>query len=275
MINNIKSPTKNRRKIVVPFDGEEQFVVPKKGGFGQADNEDYVMVVGKTTSRTPINSELSTTTTTTSVPAEGTTAPAPTPAPATTTTTTAPRTSVPTEGIIPVSTLTTTTTAPAPAPTTTATAPAPCIYNPNDLSTYGCKPSTVVASETPVVKVASTPIVGITPTFPNWASLDCATLKSSIDSLNQTMAVSRFTTDVVNLYNTQLAVAKDLLQKNCPNESPTTDVTAGGFGGGGGGGATPEEQPATEDTAVVESTDNTKMLLVLVGIGVGLYFLMK
>ena len=33
-----------KREKVVPFVGEENFVVPKRGGFGQPDIEGYVMV---------------------------------------------------------------------------------------------------------------------------------------------------------------------------------------------------------------------------------------
>ena len=40
----IKSPRANKRKIVVPFSGEENFIVPKQGGFGQPDNEEWISV---------------------------------------------------------------------------------------------------------------------------------------------------------------------------------------------------------------------------------------
>jgi hypothetical protein len=38
-----------KREIVIPFDGEENFVVPKRGGFGQPDMEGYVMASGRST----------------------------------------------------------------------------------------------------------------------------------------------------------------------------------------------------------------------------------
>jgi hypothetical protein len=267
MKNNITSPTKNRRKIVVPFAGEENFVVPKKGGFGQPDNDKYVMVAGST-SRTPIVTDLSTATPTAPIATESATPTATTTpsVPAESTTTTTPRTttipveSAPTPPIAIVETTPST-----PAPTTTTSQP--CVYDPNDLSTYGCKPKTVIAVE-------QAPIVGITPTFPNWASLDCTTLKAKIDELNRTMAVSRFTTSVIDTYNSQLAIAKDLLQTNCPNENPNTDVTAGGFGSGGGGGA-PEDGVPTEEMPTEEGKSNIGTWLLLGGVALGLYLLSK
>lgn len=42
--NNVK---KTKKRIgVIPFSGEENFVVPKRGGFGQIDNENYFMIAG-------------------------------------------------------------------------------------------------------------------------------------------------------------------------------------------------------------------------------------
>lgn len=41
-----KSTKRVKRDIVVPFDGEEMFIVPKRNGFGQPDMEGYVMAVG-------------------------------------------------------------------------------------------------------------------------------------------------------------------------------------------------------------------------------------
>ena len=42
--NNVKKTKK--REGVIPFSGEENFVVPKRGGFGQIDNENYFMIAG-------------------------------------------------------------------------------------------------------------------------------------------------------------------------------------------------------------------------------------
>jgi YD repeat-containing protein len=66
-----KSTKRVKREIVVPFDGEEMFIVPKRNGFGQPDMEGYVMAVGsnrnlgspttQTTSTTPNVEELETT----------------------------------------------------------------------------------------------------------------------------------------------------------------------------------------------------------------------
>lgn len=65
----IKGNKRVKREIVVPFEGEEMFVVPKRKGFGQPDMEGYVMAVG-TTSSTLEGSTLGspTPTTTTSSP---------------------------------------------------------------------------------------------------------------------------------------------------------------------------------------------------------------
>ena len=41
---NIKSKKHLKREQVIPFSGEENFVVPRKGGFGMSDNEDYISV---------------------------------------------------------------------------------------------------------------------------------------------------------------------------------------------------------------------------------------
>jgi hypothetical protein len=43
----IKSPRANKRKLVVPFAGEENFIVPKQGGFGQPDHEEYISIDNK------------------------------------------------------------------------------------------------------------------------------------------------------------------------------------------------------------------------------------
>lgn len=63
----------------MPFDGEENFVVPKKGGFGQADNDKYVMVTGRvSTTPTPTRSVVTSPTREVITP---TPTPTPTPAP--------------------------------------------------------------------------------------------------------------------------------------------------------------------------------------------------
>jgi hypothetical protein len=38
-----------KREVVIPFEGEEMFIVPKRGGFGQPDMEGYVMASGRNT----------------------------------------------------------------------------------------------------------------------------------------------------------------------------------------------------------------------------------
>ena len=49
MANHIKSTKRTKREMVIPFEGEEMLVVPKKGGFGQPDMEGYVMATGNRT----------------------------------------------------------------------------------------------------------------------------------------------------------------------------------------------------------------------------------
>jgi hypothetical protein len=40
----IKSKKQLKREQVIPFSGEENFIVPRKGGYGMSDNEDYITV---------------------------------------------------------------------------------------------------------------------------------------------------------------------------------------------------------------------------------------
>lgn len=86
MATRTKSTKRVKREIVVPFVGEEMFVVPKRGGFGQPDMEGYVMAVGSnlildttlnttTSSPRPTTSTSTTTPTTTSQPTTTTTQP--------------------------------------------------------------------------------------------------------------------------------------------------------------------------------------------------------
>jgi hypothetical protein len=79
MANTIKSTKRTKREMVIPFEGEEMFVVPKRGGFGQPDMDGYVMAVG---TNAPLNTATSTDlglevprsgTTTTSTTSSGTT----------------------------------------------------------------------------------------------------------------------------------------------------------------------------------------------------------
>ena len=97
MANINKSVRPRKREQVVPFVGEENFIVPKKGGFGQPDNEHYVMVAGGTvtTSDNPTDTTGGTTSTSTSIPvlpAEQTGSTIPSPTGTTTSTITPPET---------------------------------------------------------------------------------------------------------------------------------------------------------------------------------------
>lgn len=44
MAIKIKSKKQLKREQVIPFSGEENFIVPRKGGYGMSDNEDYITV---------------------------------------------------------------------------------------------------------------------------------------------------------------------------------------------------------------------------------------
>jgi YD repeat-containing protein len=84
-----KSTKRVKREIVVPFDGEEMFIVPKRNGFGQPDMEGYVMAVGRGSNLNLGSTSTSTTSSVPNVVGLETTVPRPT---ATTTTTSQPTT---------------------------------------------------------------------------------------------------------------------------------------------------------------------------------------
>ena len=389
MPTRTKSTKRVKREIVVPFDGEEMFIVPKRNGFGQPDMEGYVMAVGRgsnlnlgststsTTSSVPNVVGLETTvprptatTTTTSQPTTTSTQPNTTSstfdqtisAPTTETTSSTPlfqtgstgigstlsgdsggvlpptgTTSTPTTldptgilggayggvavgsgtiaGDTPVGSQTqagTTTilqpsTLPEPIPTTTST-PMTITYGTGtiDLPSGGTGTNTGVVydqygnvissttSQVPVTTTTTTPPIDTTiiteiPTFPNLSDMNCTDLNSEIARLSAVIAVSRFSMQVANAYNNQLATAKTLYNTKCPIKklddttlvltpiggvvTPPIGGGGGGIFGGGGGGVAPDEE-VPQEVAPDESGKRIGLFLVLAIIG-GLYYLTR
>jgi hypothetical protein len=280
MATKIKSTKMLKREQVVPFDGEENFVVPKKGGFGQPDNENYVMVQSKDANFSYLTAPTTTGNTppppTTTIPQtieSGTTTSTTSPTQTQTTTTTTPpveTTPAPTTQVIPTPTTTTTITPIAETlPPEKSQAQIDCEAKGGTYTKSGC----------------SLPAL---PTFPDWSTLDCATLSTQIASLQSTMATSRFANSTIaDAYNTALATAQSTYATKCPitntnvNVSVTTPTTtpivSGGgiFGGGGGGGIgepPTDEVPQTTEEAPKTSGKTWFVLLAIVG---GLYFLTR
>jgi hypothetical protein len=300
----IKGNKRTKREMVIPFEGEEMFVVPKRKGFGQPDMDKYVMAVGSQTGRTP-----TTTTTPTNLPNDGSTnttsgtnipigtpsEPIPT---GTSTTNTNPSPAEPLPNEIPTPPVATpqqlcvsngglwvngacqTSSAPEPLPAETT-----CINSGGAWINGACVTSTnpkVVALTT--TTGTNTPIVDELPTFPVWSSLDCVTLKDKIAEYNAILSTSRFAQNIIDAYNTAIATAQGIYNGKC-NVTPPTPITpitpiveiggggGGGFGGGGGGSA-PEEPQPQEEVAPDESGKRIGIILVLALIG-GLYFLTR
>jgi hypothetical protein len=254
-----KSPKSPIREAVTPFLGEENFVVAKRGGFGQPDNENYVMVAGSGSvavpdapSESPSSSGTSTSTSTPVAPVGtqvGTTPP----------TTTDPST----QADAPVTT---------PPPSTTTP---PVTSDEKTQAQIDCETAGGLY-ENGVCKIAQrTDLV-----FPNFSTLDCATLKAQIDSINSTLATGKFPIEVMTQYTNALASANANYERRCPIAPPTTPTPVipvlpiGGFGGGGFGGGGFGEPPAEGGVAEEPKRSNAGLIIILVGIGF-LYFLTR
>lgn len=129
----------------------------------------------------------------------------------------------------------------------------------------------------PLPPVAAPPVVL---TFPDWASLDCATIKADIADLNNILMTSKFDDATIAAYQQQIELGQKTFYSKCgvvippapPTPAPTpappvTTITTTGvpviattpamggggggrLGGGGGGGAAAEEQkPAGKKAA--------------------------
>lgn len=297
----IESTKKLKRQVVVPFEGEEKFVVPKKGGFGQADNQHYVMVTGSTTlggtptapapspsTSTQIGTDVGTTTSTSSPTQVGTSASttvtgATTPSPTTTqpsgqvttplsniptSTTPPPRTTLPPIVTIGVDT----------APTPSGSTPSTQTYTPSQAQ-LDCEANGGIWSNGTCTNPRSTSggTINTIPTFPNWDTLNCESLKAKISELESTMATSRFAQNVVDAYNSQLAYARSLVSTKCyvaptPTPPPAPAIGGGVFGGGGGGGF--GQEPSADVPQAEEKKSNIGLFLVIGVVG-GLYFLLR
>jgi hypothetical protein len=294
MSATIESAKRLNRQVVVPFDGEENFVVPKKGGFGQPDNEHYVMVTGdgyayatapttiggtptspapSPSTNTQVGTDVGTTTSTSSPTQVGTSASttvtgASTPSSSTTQSSgqvTTPLSNLPTTSsttIVPPKTVTTLGSDTTPSET----------YTPSQAQ-LDCEANGGVWSNGTCTTAPKTDL----PTFPNWDTLNCESLKAKISELESTMATSRFAPNVVDTYNSQLAYARSLVSSKCyvtpPSTTTLAPVVGGGvFGGGGGGGF--GQEPSTETPQVEEKKSNIGLFLVIGVVG-GLYFLLR
>lgn len=255
-----KSPKRLPREMVTPFSGEENFVVPKKGGFGQPDNEHYVMVAGSgsvAVPDAPVESPSSSgTSTSTGIPV----APVGTQVGSTTPPPVDPSTQVD----APVTT---------PPPSTTTP---PVTSDEKTQAQIDCENAGGVYLNGVCNVATRTDLV-----FPDFSKLDCATLKFQIDSINSTLATSKFSVEVTTQYNNALASAKANYERKCPTAPPTNTTPTpvipvlpiGGFGGGFGGGGF-GEPPAEEGVAEEPKKSNAGLIIVLVGIGV-LYYLTR
>lgn len=283
----IESTKKLKRQVVVPFDGEETFVVPKKGGFGQPDNEHYVMVTGSTTlGGIPTAPAPSPTTSTQVSTAEGTTTSTSSPTQVgTSTSTTVTGATQPISTTIEQPTLT----PQVPTTTTTTTSPRPQLPTTVTLETtisqaqLDCEASGGIWSNgtctNPRSGSSSGGTIDTIPTFPNWDTLTCESLRAKISELESTMATSRFAQNVVDAYNSQLAYARSLVTTKCyvaPPPAvvvPVTPPSGGVFGGGGGGGGFGQE-PSAEAPQVEEPKSNIGLFLIIGVVG-ALYFLLR
>jgi hypothetical protein len=287
-----------KREMVVPFNDEHNFIVPKRGGFGQPDNENFVMVVGNYPTTVPSTPSQEPpysldNTNTTAIPIGTPSQPI---SPSTTTTNTNPTPAEPNPSTI--------TTPPLATPEQLCVAPnmwvnGQCIQggveqSPAELTCINsggawingaCVTSTSPKTlATTTTTVTDTPIVDTLPTFPVWSSLDCTTLKDKIAEYNAILSTSRFSQAIVDAYNTAIATAQGIYNGKCnATPTPTTPPIAvidnsgkigggGGFGGGGGGGL--GEPPSSDEVPQEEEKGKFNWLLILAIIG-GIYLLSK
>jgi hypothetical protein len=299
----IKGNKRTKREMVIPFEGEEMLVVPKRGGFGQPDMEGYVMAVGNT-SRTPTtsstpqdlpNDPTNTGTSGTGVPIGQPQEPIYT----STNTSSIPTNTSPAEPLpneIPTPPVATAEQLCASSggtwvngtclPRAVADEPSPaeltCIANGGSWSGGYNGTCTTSSSPKPLVDA---PVVSDLPTFPVWSTLDCVTLKDKIAEYNAILSTSRFAQNIIDAYNTAIATAQGIYNGKCIVTPPTpitpitpiVEIGGGGFGGGfggGGGGSAPEEPQPQEEVAPDESGKRIGIILVLALIG-GLYFLTR
>ena len=263
-----------KREVVIPFEGEEMFVVPKRGGFGQPDNEHYVMAVGNQTA-TPSD-----------LPTDGS---------ANTGSSTAVPVTTAGEPIYVPSTNTTTTTEPAPTTPPPATPQqlcvAPDLWVNGQCLKGGVETPPPNSAEATCVNGGGTwmngacvtsnspknDVINTLPNFPVWSSLDCTTLKDKIAEYNAIASTSKFTQEIANAISTEIAKAQGIYNGKC-NVTPPAPIVVppmggGGFGVGGGGfGEPPMDEVAPPP--VEEKKSDMGLFLIIGGVAL-LYFLTK
>lgn len=275
----IKSPRANKRKIVRTFSGEENFIVPMQGGFGQPDNDEWISVESEYANlTTPIRTNSPSNEPTTQT---GTGLGTPSIESGNTTTT---HTSTPT----------TTTETSTPATTTDTTTITPELTNPVSNTPT---PRGTVSNETITPTLVDTGITtpprtssGVTnesvnplPTFPDYSTLDCSALASEISKLQIFINQGSLgDISIANAYNDALASAKNYQTSKCSATppSPTPIIIApipspaigGGFGGGGGFGEPPADETTQTQQPVKENNYSWLWIVAILG---GIYFLNK
>ena len=279
----IKSPRANKRKIVVPFSGEENFIVPMQGGYGQPDHEEYISVdnqyanlIAPIRTNSPSNEPTTQTGTGLGTPSieSGNTTTTHTSTPTTTTETSTPATTTDTTTITPELTNPVSNT-PTPRGTVSNETITPTLVDTG--ITTPPRTSSGVANES----------VNPLPTFPDYSTLDCSALASEISKL-QIFINGNTIGDIAtaNAYNNALASAKNYQTSKCsatpPSPSPSPIIIApvpapslgGGFGGGAGGGF--GEPPADEITQTEQPKQNGGLSWFWIAVALGgIYFLTK
>jgi hypothetical protein len=294
-----------KREVVIPFDGEENFVVPKRGGFGQPDNENYAMAVGintpiKDIPNDPTNTGISGTTNTnttinTTPPTSDETTPSP--APLTPQQLCVANGDTWVNGVCQPKAVVD---EPSPAQTT-------CIANGGTWVNGACvtttNPKILATTTTPTTTtVADAPVVDTLPNFPVWSSLDCTTLRDKITEYNAILSTSRFTQEIINAYNTEIAKAQFLYNTKCnvtppapaPSPSPApapitilpvnsgigigsgsgSSGSGGSRGGGSGFGKPPSDDESKSTTTKIEGKKKNYWGIILIIGGIGLLYLL-
>jgi len=302
----IKSARANKRKLVVPFAGEENFIVPKEGGFGQPDNDEYISIDSNYANLIDTSSPAPSPSDTTQIgqglptgtatienpnynPSSGGISGASTSSPTTSTSTQFPSGgTVDTTTITPELTPIVITTPPASSGTITdESTNVPPLTNtgvvtpPRDTTTgirTNLGDSTTTSSQ--ITSFQQTQV----PTFPDFSTLDCSALASQIASIEGQISQGNFTAQVGTAYNNALSTAKSLYTTKCNIASPPVIIApipnvpiGGGFGGGIGGGGGLGEPPSDETNISEEVTNvsSNKSWLVILAILGGIYFLTK
>lgn len=297
-----------KREVVIPFEGEEMFVVPKRKGFGQPDMEGYVMATG--VKSTGLDTNTSTPTleqTTTSSPtiqtgntgvgtAIGSSANVPPPSGTTSASTSSDGagtigggstiSSGTNAGDVPTGNQTSTSTT---ILTNASTQPETGVNS--TIQTGSGSGGTIIGGVTGAGQQTDTSSGANTdielPLFPNLSSMNCTELKNEITRLTDKIATSVFPINIANAYNNQITLAKAIESTKCtrvlPNETliitppapaPIIAPPIGGgiFGGGGGGGF--GEPPIDEVAPIEEKKNNMGIYLIVGGIAL-LYFLTR